>query len=730
MSNDNPNQTHTDISHWIENASLQHPNIDRALIETACTFAEKLSENSVSPYTTSTLDQGLKMATLLLDLNCDNQTLAAAILYPSVYYAQPNKETLTQTLNTNITKLIYGAVRMEAIHDMHRQSSDLNPQQIDNLRKMLLAIIDDVRIVLIKLAERLITLENLKTCTDEQKQYVANQVINFYAPLANRLGIGQLKWQLEDLAFRFLEPDKYFAISKVLNMRRTDREEFIKTMMSEITTLMNQANIVDFSLSGRAKHIYSIYKKAQRKNVPIKEIYDALALRILLPTVKDCYTALSLAHEKWQHIDSEFDDYIANPKGNGYQSIHTAIVSPESHNVEIQIRTYQMHEAAELGVAAHWKYKEGGSEKESYEDKIERLRELMSWQQEVTADEDDNVYESLFADRIYVFTPKGDVFDMPAGSTPLDFAYHIHTAIGNRTRGAKVNGKMVTLQHPLKTGDRVDIITSKKESPSRDWMNKSLGYLKTASAIQKVRHWFKKENYDHDLHLGVDIWEKANRQAHLTKADLNKVARHFNVKAGDDLLVAIGSGNLGVSAVISQIKSQKETAQSAPQQQLDIPLQTPKKTAPSGSSPLVVEGVGNLLTHLAKCCKPIPGDNIIGYITTGRGVTIHQRCCRNIQHDLLTRPQRVIDVAWHEKFQGNYPVDFTIIADDRSGLARDISGVIANEKLGILGLTSHLDRHSNQATIYMSIEINADTSIAKLIGLMTQVSSVIKVSRN
>jgi GTP pyrophosphokinase len=725
------NQTSNEIQVWLEQASKQHPGLDLELIKLACDFAQELSEDAISPYTTSTLDQGLKMASLLLDLNCDTQTLAAAIAYPGVYYAHPNRETVRQKLTPQVSKLIHGVTRMEAIHDMHKESETLNPQQVDNLRKMLLAIVDDVRVVLIKLTERLITLQYLKKCSVEQQRYIAQQALDFYAPLANRLGIGQLKWQLEDLSFRFLHNEEYFAISKELNMRRVEREEFINEMMNEITHMLNEENVQDYSLSGRAKHIYSIYKKAQRKNLPVSEIYDASALRVLVNSISDCYTTLSLAHDRWPHIDKEFDDYVANPKENGYQSIHTAVIADNQRNVEIQIRTYEMHAAAELGVAAHWKYKEGDSSpQDSYEAKIERLRELMNWQQEVSDESNADLYSSLFSDRIYAFTPQGDVFNLINGSTPLDFAYHIHSSVGHRAKGARVNDKMVPLTSTLKTGDRVEIITSKQENPSRDWMNPQLGYLTTSTAIQKVRHWFKKQNYDRDLAAGLEVWEKATRHDPVNKGLLSKVIKRFNVNKADDILVAIGTGNLGVQTVIQYIKSLSKTKEVSPAEE-EISFKPAPKKSTKSNSPLIIEGVGNLLSHLAMCCKPIPGDDIIGFVTNGRGVSIHNRECKNIQHEILTRPQRIIDVEWGENNEDSaYPIDLTVVADDRSGLVRDISAIIAGEKLHFLGLSSHINKSSNEAIIQITIELRADVTIDYIRNQILQVDGVLKVTRN
>lgn len=717
----------TSLTTWFSLADRFPSDVDRDLIKKSYEYAEKLSLTAASPYTTSTLDQGLKMARLLSEIQCDPQTLAAAIAYPSVYYAQPNKERVTQTLSLPVSKLIYGATRMEAIHNMHRQSTALNQQQIDNLRKMLLAIVDDVRIVIIRLAERLITLEYLKKCTEEQQRYIAHQALDFYAPLANRLGIGQLKWQLEDLAFRYIDKDHYFSIAHILKKRRTERNTLVTGTMDIVRQLLNQHGIVNYDISGRSKHIYSIYKKMMRKQLPITEIYDCQAIRVLVNDITDCYTTLSLIHDHWPHVKKEFDDYIANPKPNGYQSIHTVIVT-HSMNVEIQIRTFDMHLAAEGGVAAHWKYKEGASEKQNYEEKIERLRELLKWQKEVTEESQENLYESLFSDRIYAFTPQGDVFDLAAGSTPLDFAYLVHTSIGHRTKGAKVNDKIVPLTHRLETGDRVEIITSKQEQPSRDWMNPTLEYLKSHDAIQKVRHWFKKQNYDKDLANGTELFDKALRHEEgINKADLLLVIKRFNVKKPEDILVAIACNHISLTQVIQQLKQCKALGR----EPLTQPEIKSKPTAHHSKhrSDLVVEGVGDLLTHIAKCCKPIPGDTIIGFITTGRGVSIHHHDCHNIQHELLTQPQRIIEVNWNSHCAGAYPIDLIITADDRNGLVRDISAIIAQEKLHFLGLSTQINRTTNEVTIHITIELKSDLSVDYLRNQILQVPSVLKVIR-
>jgi len=543
---------------WLEATALRLDNRDITILETACHFAENLNDKAKPPFADSVLEQGLHMADELLELNCDNQTLAAAITYPAIYYTQPSNESIQKQLGENVYKLLATAQRMEAIQDIHATSSKMQAnKKVDNLRKMLLAIVDDVRIVLIKLSERLTIMKYLRRDDTAQRRQVADQTMQLYAPLANRLGIGQFKWQLEDLAFRFQHPKEYTEISKALKMRREDRERYIENMIQTLTTLFKAGGIENIEISGRAKHIYSIYRKMQKKDVGFEQLFDTSAFRILVPTLEDCYTALSIVHAEWPHIPEEFDDYIAKPKPNGYQSIHTAVAGPHKMNLEIQIRTYEMHEAAELGVAAHWKYKEGGSAPSSYEERINRLREVMDWQQELSPDDPDasTAYSKMFEDRIYVFTPNGDVFELPAGATPLDFAYHVHTEVGNRCRGAKVNGTLVQLTHQLKTGDRIEILTTKEDNPSRDWLNPTRGYLTTHHARAKVRHWFRKKNYAHNYEEGGTIWEKTCRREGLKKSDINRVYEHFNFKKPNDLIAAIGSGDLGIASILHYLRT-------------------------------------------------------------------------------------------------------------------------------------------------------------------------------
>ena len=703
---------------WL--GQIHDTSLDIALLQRACEFVQK----------EALLQRGLAIASKLRNLHCDTETVVTAILYPSFHKAVATKQIIEEKFGEEITKLLIGTQHMETIDTLqsHHTKFSQRQNQIDNLRKMLLAIVDDFRIVLIKLAERLVNLIYLKQHYDEKELHIAHQAMDLYAPLANQLGVGQFKWEMEDLAFEYINPGRFREISKAVNMQHEEREAYVKKVIIQIKKLLNENNIFNTEISGRVKHIYSIYRKIQRKEVDFSKIYDASAVRILVKDLKDCYTVLSVVHNEWPHIPEEFDDYIAKPKPNGYRSIHTAVIGPDHRNIEIQIRTYQMHEESELGVAAHWKYKENRKKSSTYEEKINWFRQVMQWQEEVSKDsiEQKNAYKSLFEDRVFVFTPNGDILDMRAGATSLDFAYHIHTDVGHHCRGVKINGVMVPLTQSLKNGDRIEILTMKTGHPSRDWLNPHLGYLKTPQAIAKVRHWFKHEDFQDNLSAGQALWEKTYRHENLQKNILDKIYPKFNFGSVEDLLAALGAGNIGIITLLNRIKTL-----TAPQKETKTPLiyePTPNTSLPPAPA-VNVESVGNLLTQLAQCCQPIPGDEIIGYITKGRGISIHQAACYNIKQALKHRPERIIDVTWGAEFSKKFPVSLFLEVDDRSGLIRDISNVIANEKVHILSLNTRVNKLKRQNTISLTIEITRLDLLEKIIRELTKIPEVNVVKR-
>lgn len=709
------------VNEWL-NTLAAYPTLDRETIKKACLTALEISEND------SDLLQGIRIANYLLPLTGEEETLIVALLYPCFSHHLHLEIPIIDRHGEAIWHLLIATQRMSLMDEsFSAEDSSFATQHghADNLRKMLLAMVDDIRIVLIKLAERIALLKQIKNEKPEIQLSIARQVMDLYAPLANRLGIGQLKWLLEDLAFRYLAPKDYDTIRKGLNMRRDERVAYIEKMRTLLTALLAEGGIHNPDVSGRAKHIYSIYKKIQRKKVPLSEIYDTSALRLLVHSVSDCYRALSLVHHQWEPIQAEFDDYIAHPKPNGYQSIHTAIIGPEGHNVEIQIRTVKMHEEAELGVAAHWQYKEGGTSETRLAQKINWLREVLAWQKEVSDENKNLSLSDVFSDRIYVFTPNGDVLDLPSDATSLDFAYHIHTEVGHRCRGAKINGKIVPLTHSLTTGDRIEILTGKNAQPSRDWLRMDLGYLKTATARAKVRHFFKKQFYQTHLQSGQLIWEKIQHQNHFPKNALDKIYPEFNFKTAKDLLAAIGSGDINAQAVQHKLRilfnlTQTKTLPSEP-------VQMAESKKPKTS--FVVAGVDDVLTQLARCCKPIPGDPIIGYITQGRGITIHKKTCHNIENAKTKKTERLVDAQWPEKTTAHYPVSLQIEAPDRAGLIRDISSIIANEKASLLSANSRINHQTNIALIDFVIEIQNKEQLARITQKIQQVPGLTQVRR-
>lgn len=705
---------------WLTKRQTEN-RLDLSLLSNACRLVADLAEAKPLPFAISALHQGLAMADELLTLSGDTATIAAAIIYPTLYYTHPSAEQIEKYLPVDVALLAQGVKKMDAIQ---QSTQGKNNNRADNLRKMCLAMVDDIRIVLIKLAEQLVILKYLRHCTAEQQQQQAQQVMHIYAPLANRLGLGHMKWQMEDLAFRYLNPVEYKQISQALKMRRQDREILIKEFIQRLHQLLAESGVQNPEISGRAKHIYSIYRKIQRKQVDFSQIYDTSAVRILVKTIEDCYKALSIVHTAWQPIYAEFDDYIAKPKSNGYRSIHTVIVNPDNINIEIQIRTFQMHEESELGVAAHWQYKEGGAKLSGYAEKISWLRNIMDWQKEVSGPQD-HLYHKIFEDRVYVFTPAGDVFDLEAGATPLDFAYHVHSDLGHRCRGAKVNDMIVPLTHPLRTGDQVAIITGKENHPSRDWLNPATHYLKTSAALQKVRSWFKRQEQQNHLAAGQTLWEKLARREGIAKNDVEKALTYFKFKNLQELFIAIGSGTVGAISVLNKIKH----PEGEDSKKSFIPEKTAERPAQSPNQALQIEGIGNLLTQLARCCRPIPGDAILGYITKGRGVTIHQQECHNVQFSLKRHPERLFTVQWGNETARVYQVEIRMEANDRAGLIRDISNVIAAQHLSLLGLTSRVDKLENRAFISMTLEIKSLSPLKKILQQLQQIPGVTHAQR-
>jgi GTP pyrophosphokinase len=716
-----------DLEKWLQNISNKGYFQHIELIRNACTLSQLAGQEKATETGESCLQLGLSMADILADLEVDPETLAAAIIFESVHYAELTLEDIDEQLGLNIGRLVKGIEKMSAISGLDGLNKHTqNKHQMDNVRKMLLAMVDDVRVVLIKLAERLCILRTASQLPESIRLQIATESMELYAPLANRLGIGAIKWEMEDLAFRYLQPEAYQAIAKGLKAKRLDRDRYVNLIVEELNKHIPTIGIQHFSVYGRSKHIHSIYRKMVRKNVSLDEIYDATAVRILVDTTDECYQVLGLVHSILKQIPHEFDDYIVNPKPNGYRSLHTAVKGPSDRVFEVQIRTYEMHELAEMGVAAHWKYKEGGKpSQESHERKIEWLREVLAWHREMASNQGySNVMESEFLeDRVYVFTPDGDVLDLPQGVTSLDFAYHVHSSIGHRCRGAKVNGSIVPLTYRLKTGDRIEILTGKEEKPSRDWINPHLNYLKSSRSKAKVLHWFKMQDFEKNRADGQEILEKELKSLGIKSDRLDEIAEAMHFKTSDDLLATLGRGDIKLQQILARL---------TPISPLQPPIkefENYERTKENSSNDLRIEGVGNLLTHMARCCQPLPGDDVIGYITLGRGVSVHQKDCSNILHATERQRHRFLQVQWGSSIRDDYVVDVMIKAFDRSGLLRDITALLAHEKAYVHALQTQTGKNENITHIKLTVEIDGLSGLSKLLTKIMQIPNVLEARR-
>ncbi|MDP8034069.1 GTP diphosphokinase [Pasteurella atlantica] len=676
---------------------------------------------------------GIEMIEILHSLNMDDDSLVAAFLVPLVKHKIIDLIEIKDNFNASITELVKGVLEMDNIRQLNAgYSSDI---QIDNIRRMLLAMVKDFRCMVIKLAERITYLRD-KNHTEEELVLAAKECSQIYAPLANRLGIGQLKWELEDYCFRALHPSKYKQVAKFeLNERRLDREKYIAKFIKNLTALLEQ-ELDGFHIYGRPKHIYSIWKKMQCKNLAFKQLFDIRAVRIIVPTLEDCYTALGIVHTHYQHLSEHFDDYISNPKPNGYQSLHTVILGKGHKPIEIQIRTQEMHDSAELGVAAHWKYKEGGAAgRAGYEDKIVWLRKLLDWQNDI-AESNESISElrsQVFDDRVYVFTPRGEVIDLPKNATPLDFAYAIHSEVGHRCIGAKVAGRIVPFTYLLQMGDQVEIITQKNPNPSRDWLNPNQGFINTARARAKVINFFKKQDRDKNIPLGKDILDAEMTKFNFTQKQIEQYGLpRYNLKHISDLYAAIGSGDIKLNQFSHYLQSKliKPTAEQEDEAVLKSVQFKASNTINKGkSSDIIIDGVGNLMHTVARCCQPIPGDKIVGYITQGRGISIHKSDCEQLFELRSINPERVVKAQWGANDTRGFSLTIRIIANDRNGLLRDITSIMANEKVNVLGVSSRTDIKSNIATIDMEIELTNVEFLAKLLSRITQLSDIIEAKR-
>jgi guanosine-3',5'-bis(diphosphate) 3'-pyrophosphohydrolase len=699
---------------------------DRGMIERAYRMSLRAHAGQTRASGEPYIQHCLAVAKLLADLHLPWPAIAAGLLHDAVEDTPVTGEEIRKEFGEEVAKLVDGVTKLTQLPRVTRDDGRPAPidedarrraLDVETLRKIFFAMGDDVRVVVIKLADRLHNMRTLDHLPPERRKAIAQETLELFAPLANRLGIWQMKWELEDLAFHYVNPEKYKEIAGLLEERRSDRESMMKTIVENLRQELTQAG-VKAEVSGRPKHIYSIYRKMMRKGVPFESVHDVRAVRIIVKDVPTCYVALGVIHNRWVPLPKEFDDYVAAPKDNFYQSLHTAVVYEDGKTLEVQIRTPEMHISAELGIAAHWRYKEEGSKRdESFERRVLWLRSLMDWRQEVPDAGDflDGLKSDVFEDRVYAFTPKGDVFDMPAGSTPIDFAYHIHTEIGHHCRGARVNGKMVSLDYHLRTGDQVEIVTTRSGGPSRDWLNPHLRLVKSQRALSKIRQWFKHQDLEQKVATGRDILEKELHRLGVEDITLESLAKQAGFSAVNDFLAAIGSGDVSPARIVSKILETEQTG-------FDV---TPAPGTPSTTTgDINVTGLRGMLTNLARCCKPVPGDPIVGYITRGQGATIHRTDCKNILR--IPDKERLVRVSWG-RIVRTYPVEVRITAYDREGLLRDVSSVVTEDHISLRQVNVNTKAHL--ATIDMIMEVTDLSQLSRVLSRIEALPNVREARR-
>ncbi|MGE5794034.1 MAG: RelA/SpoT family protein [Bacteroidota bacterium] len=700
---------------------------ERTLLERALEFALPLYEGKLLGTGEPALEHAYGLAANLAQLRIDAATRAAGLLFAVPEYLPEASERLAERFDPSVAALVGGVSRLNRLRVVTRglvAADEKGKQsQAEILRKMLLAMVEDIRVVLIRLASRTQTLRFLAKGADEVRRPVARETLDIYAPLANRLGVWQLKWELEDLSFRFLEPDLYKRIARELDERRAERESFIAEAIAALNAEIAATGIAA-EVTGRPKHIYSIYTKMQQKGLEFDELYDVRGLRVLVDTVKDCYTVLGIVHNLWAPIPKEFDDYISRPKGNRYRSLHTAVAGPDGRSLEVQIRTHEMHRHAELGVAAHWRYKEGkGGRDEAYDDKIAWLRQVLAWRDEVVGSAEwiEQSKRAALDDTVYVLTPQGRVMDLPRGATPIDFAYALHTDLGHRCRGAKVDGVMVPLDFRLDNGQRVEIVAAKAGGPSRDWLTQP-GYLASSRARNKVRQWFNAEELARTIAAGRAMVEREIAREGATSVNLEGLAAQFGFAKADDLFAAVGREEIGPRALQVAVRG-PEPVEAVPEET----LVTKKSRAAPGASGILFVGVDRLMTQLARCCKPVPPDAIVGFVTRGRGISVHRRDCRSLAQLLVRHPERAIESQWGAREAAVFPVDIAVQAHDRQGLLRDVSEVLSRERINVTAVNTLSRQHV--ATMLFTIEVENREHLARALAQIGEVKGVFAAAR-
>lgn len=743
------------IENLLEALPKTYTPADRELIERAYRVADKAHHGQTRASGEPYISHCLAVASILAEMRVPSEVVAAGLLHDTIEDTPITLDDIMRDFSKEIAVLVDGVTKLTQLPRVSRgdqhaddESREVKDKQLasrrgmldpdeeadqiarsrrydvvsETLRKTFLAMGDDVRVILIKLADRLHNMRTLGHLPEQKRKRIAQQTMDIFAPLANRLGIWQMKWELEDLSFRFIDPSTYKDIAQNLAERRIDREQEMRTIIAKLQAILSQAGI-HADISGRPKHIYSIYKKMYRKGVPFEMVFDVRGVRIIVPNIQSCYTALGLIHTHWRPIPNEFDDYIAAPKDNFYQSLHTAVLFDDGKTLEVQIRTPEMDQSAEYGIAAHWRYKEEFSRDEEYERRILWLRSLMEWRQDVEDAKEfvDGLKSDVFEDRVYVFTPRGDIIDLPVGSTPIDFAYHVHTDVGHRCRGAKVNGKLVSLDYVLKTGEKVEILAAKRGGPSLDWLNPNLGLVKTQRARAKIKRWFKRQAREKNINQGKTLLEKELRRLGLTNINIDRLAREFEQRNVDDFYEAIGNGDLAVGRIVNHLTLTEE------EEEIDLEQLTrpPSESLAVSQDNVTVLGLKGLLTVMAKCCNPTPGDAIVGYITRGRGATIHRSDCPNIMR--IRDRERLVRVTWGE-VKSTYPVPVRIKAYDRNGLMKDVSTLITEEGINMVKVSVDVNK-KNLAVFDIVLEVRDLAELSKILDKLENLANVVEAQR-
>ncbi|EPP9375418.1 RelA/SpoT family protein [Acinetobacter baumannii] len=738
-------ETQVGLASWLDRVREILDGAELKQLEEVAHLTLQKELDSTVNHRSNTFATGVGMADILAHLHVDEDTLSAAMLYRSVREDITDIEEVKRKFGEQVYNLVKGTLAMgklsELIEKNKRLEDHFNNNQREHLSgiyKMLISVTEDVRVVLIKLAERTYSLRELANSSRERQERVAREILTIYSPLAHRLGIAQLKWELEDLAFRYLAPDCYKEIASLLNEKRLEREHYIQFVIDRLKSEL-AAHGIEAEITGRAKHIYSIYRKMKSKNLSFDQLYDIRALRVLVNSVPECYHSLGIVHQIWRHIPHQFDDYITNPKANGYRSLHTAVIA-ENKSLEVQIRTHEMHDEAELGVCSHFNYKEGSKNTDhSFNHRLHSLRAVLEHYQErnettVHQNEDetegfDQLQDFEGFEKIYVFSRDGDIKELPRGSTVLDFAYHVHTEVGNKCYAARVNQRYVPLTYTLKTGEQVEILTKKDREPNRDWLVNSLGYIKTARARDKLRHWFRQQDRSKNLEVGRELLNKelSRLAIHPKSIDLNDYSSHFNVKTGDDILVSLVSGDISLHALINQINRQMHLDQDEPELVLK-PTLNPRASHTLSAHGILIDGLDNVELHIAQCCQPVHGESIAGYITLNRGVSIHKVLCSDYQRMIKQEPERAVEADWEMQPTRGQSVQIVVEAYDRRGLLKDLTQVIFSDQINIRQVNT-ISEADGIANMKLLIEVKGLAQLSRLLARLEQQPGIISARR-